>query len=167
MPVSRRTASQIYYSSTAAGGNPQIYVAGVDGKGFRRVSHRDAIEVEPKVNPKNPDQLLFVSGPGPSADLYDELRGRGVTGNQRRRQASNPSWHPDGQHMAFAWTRGYAKGDFNIFVMDVGSRQFVQLTHSEGKNENPAWAPTDAILFLPRRAAADHRFIQCWLTVRR
>jgi TolB protein len=25
--------------------------------------------------------------------------------------------------------------------MDIGSRQFVQLTHSEGRNENPSWAP--------------------------
>ncbi len=44
---------QIYYSSTAAG-IPQIYAASLDGQGFRRVSHRDAIEVEPKINPKNP-----------------------------------------------------------------------------------------------------------------
>jgi TolB protein len=25
--------------------------------------------------------------------------------------------------------------------MDIGSHQFVQLTHSEGRNENPSWAP--------------------------
>ena len=25
-------------------------------------------------------------------------------------EASNPSWHPDGQHIAFAWTQGYATG---------------------------------------------------------
>ena len=56
-------------------------------------------------------------------------------------EASNPSWHPDGQHIAFSWTRGYAKGDFNVFVMDIGTRQFVQLTHSEGRNEDPVWAP--------------------------
>ena len=37
-------------------------------------------------------------------------------------EASNPSWNPDGQHFAFSWTSGYAKGDFNVFVMDFGSR---------------------------------------------
>ena len=36
-------------------------------------------------------------------------------------EASNPSWNPDGQHIAFSWTRGYAKGDWNVFVMDVGT----------------------------------------------
>jgi TolB protein len=134
--------NQIYYSSTAAGGNPQIYVAGVDGKGFRRVSHREAIEVEPKVNPKNAGQLLISSGPGHEQIYMMNSEGVGVERlTNGEGEASNPAWHPDGQHIAFSWTRGYAMGDFNVFVMDVGSRQFVQLTHSEGKNENPVWAP--------------------------
>jgi TolB protein len=132
---------QIYYSSTASGIS-QIYVAGLDGQGFRRISHRDAIEVEPKVNPKNPALLVFVAGPGPQQIYQMNSDGAGVDRvTNGEGEASNPSWHPDGQHLAFSWTRGYATGDFNIFVMDVGSRQYLQLTHSEGRNENPFWAP--------------------------
>lgn len=56
-------------------------------------------------------------------------------------EASNPSWHPNGQFLAFAWTRGYAVGAWNIFVMNAAKREYVQLTHSEGRNENPGWAP--------------------------
>jgi TolB protein len=56
-------------------------------------------------------------------------------------EAVNPAWHPDGQHIAFAWTRGFSPGNYNIFVMDVASRQVVQLTHGAGRNENPSWAP--------------------------
>ena len=55
--------------------------------------------------------------------------------------AVNPAWNPDGQHIAFAWTRGFEPGNFNIFVMDVASRDVVQLTHGAGRNENPSWAP--------------------------
>ena len=132
---------QIYYASTAAG-LAQIYVAAIDGQGFRRVSHRDAIEMEPKVNPKNPGLLLIVAGPG-HQQIYqmnaDGSACRCVTNGEG--EASNPAWNPDGQHIAFSWTRGYAKGDFNVFVMDIGTRQYVQLTHSEGRNENPVWAP--------------------------
>lgn len=132
---------QIYYVSTAAG-LAQIYVASIDGQGFRRVSHRDAIEAEPKIDPKNPSLMLFVAGPG-GQQIYemntDGVNVERVTNGEG--EAAGPSWHPDGQHMAFSWTRGYAKGDWNVFVMDIGSRQFVQLTHSEGRNENPVWAP--------------------------
>jgi TolB protein len=132
---------QIYYASTASG-IPQIFVAALDGQGFRRISHRDAIEVEPKVNPKNPGLLLFVAGPGHQQIYQMNSEGAGVERvTNGEGEASNPAWNQDGQHFAFSWTRGYAKGDFNIFVMDIGSRQFVQLTHSEGRNENPSWAP--------------------------
>ena len=55
--------------------------------------------------------------------------------------AVNPSWHPDGQLIAFAWTRGFEPGNFNIFVMDVVKRTYAQLTHGAGRNENPTWAP--------------------------
>ena len=55
-------------------------------------------------------------------------------------EAVNPSWHPDGQHIAFAWTKGYDPGNYNIFIMDVATREYVQLTHGAGRNENPTWA---------------------------
>ena len=55
--------------------------------------------------------------------------------------ASNPSWQPEGKVIAFAWTRGYAIGGFNIFWMDAVDQKPKQLTHGQGKNENPSWAP--------------------------
>jgi TolB protein len=55
--------------------------------------------------------------------------------------AVNPAWSPDGQHIAFAWTRGFEPGNFNIFTMDVATREVVQLTHGQGRSENPTWAP--------------------------
>lgn len=132
---------QVYYASSASGAE-QIFVASVDGQGFRRVSHREAIDAEPKVNPKNPSLLLFTGGPV-HPQIY-QMNSEGV-GVQRvtngEGEATNPAWHQDGQHFAFSWTSGIAKGDFNIFVMDIGTREYIQLTHNEGRNENPTWAP--------------------------
>ena len=49
---------------------------------------------------------------------------------------------PTGRLIAFAWTRGFAAGAWNIFIMDVASHKVLtQLTHGEGKNEHPSWAP--------------------------
>jgi len=132
---------QVYYSSSAAG-TPQIFVADINGQGFRRISRRDAIEAEPKVNPKNPNLLLLTSGPGHPQIYQMNADGVGVSRvTNGEGEAGNPAWNQDGQHFAFSWTSGIAKGDFNIFVMDFGSREYEQLTHGEGKNENPSWAP--------------------------
>jgi TolB protein len=132
---------QIYYSSTASG-VAQIYSASIDGQGFRRVGHSDTIQMEPKVNPKNPAQLLYVGGQ-PHPQIYEmSSDGAGVERiTDGTGEATNPAWRPDGQFIAFSWTRGIASGQFNIFVMDIGSRQYSQLTHGDGRNENPTWAP--------------------------
>ncbi len=144
----------IYYASTAAGGPAQIYYANVNGQGFRRISHRDAIETEPKINPQNSNLMLFVSGPGGQQIYQMTTEGVGVEKvTSGEGEASNPSWHPDGKHFLFSWTRGYAAGDWNVFLMDAGTRQYVQLTHSEGRNENPVWAPDGKhLVFMSNRS---------------
>ncbi|HUS07101.1 MAG TPA: hypothetical protein VMZ52_12420 [Bryobacteraceae bacterium] len=149
----------IVFSSTAAGGYAQLYMANVNGSGLRRLTNVRAIDVEPKVNPKTGTDIVFVSGrSGPQQIFRMNLEGadleRLTTGEG---EASNPAWSPDGQHIAFAWTRGFEPGNFNIFVMDVASRQIQQLTHGAGRNENPTWAPDGVhIAFSSRRGRATH-----------
>jgi TolB protein len=133
---------RLLYSSSASG-VAQIYVADLDGGNFRRISSSNAIEVEPKVNPKNGSEVVFVSGRSGLPQIYRmNIEGADVQRlSNGEGEAVNPAWHPDGQHIAFAWTRGFSPGNYNIFVMDVASRQVVQLTHGAGRNENPSWAP--------------------------
>jgi TolB protein len=144
---------QIYYSSTASG-VAQVYSASIDGQGFHRVGHSDTIQMEPKVNPKNPALLLYVGGQ-PHPQIYQmSSDGSGVERiTDGSGEATNPAWRPDGQFIAFSWTRGIASGQFNIFVMDIGSRQYSQLTHGEGRNENPSWAPDGRhLVFMSNRS---------------
>ena len=134
----------VIFSSTTAGGATQLYSANINGGNLRRITHSGAIEVEPKINPKNPTQLVDVSGRGgPLPQIYmmnlegaDVRRLSAGTG-----EATNPAWSPDGSHLAFAWTKGFEPGNYNIFVMDAVSQQTVQLTANDGRNENPTWAP--------------------------
>jgi TolB protein len=99
--------------------------------------------VEPKANPKTGADLIFVSDRGGLPQIYrmniDGTDATRLTNGEG--EAVNPCWHPDGQHIAFAWTKGYAPGSYNIFIMDVATRQYNQLTSGEGRNENPSWAP--------------------------
>jgi TolB protein len=132
---------QIIYSSSA-GGCCSIFSANLDGSNLRRISSARSIEVEPKINPKTGATIAFVSGrSGPQQIYLMNLDGTDVERlTPGEGEASNPSWHPDGQHLAYSWTRGFATGNFNLFIMDVATRSYTQLTHSEGRNENPTWA---------------------------
>ena len=134
---------QLVYSSTAAGGYAQLYIANVDGSDLRRLSRSRSIDIEPKINPKTGAQIAFVSDRSGTPQIYRmNLDGADVERlTSGEGDAVNPAWHPDGQHLAFAWTKGFAPGNFNIFIMDVATREVNQLTHGAGRNENPNWAP--------------------------
>jgi TolB protein len=147
---------QILYSSSAGGTCCRIFTANIDGSGFKPITHSTYIDSEPKVNPKTGADVVFVSGrSGPEQIYHMNIDGGDIERlTDGTGEASNPAWQPDGQLIAFAWTRGFAAGKFNIFTMDVISRRYVQLTHDEGKNENPSWAPDGAHLaFASTRSA--------------
>ena len=126
---------------------------------MRPITNSSFIDVEPKVNPKTGNEIVFVSGRSGPQQIYR----MNMDGSDIERltpgegEASNPSWHPDGQMIAYAWTRGYAQGAFNIFIMDVASRKYTQLTHGEGRNENPSWAPDGRHLVFMSTRAGSHQ----------
>jgi TolB protein len=143
--------------SAAIDGWVQICIANTDGSGFRRLSNVRSIEVSAKVNPKTGNDLVFISGRGGRQQLWRmTMDGTDLsmltTGEG---DVSNPSWRPDGKFIAFAWTRGFEPGNFNIFLMDVANRQPIQLTHGTGRNENPWWGPDgNHIVFSSKRGAS-------------
>jgi TolB protein len=129
-------------------------MANADGSGLRRLTASGVIEVEPKLNPKTGTDLVDVSGRSGLPQIYHmSLEGTDVQRlSAGTGEATNPSWSPDGDHIAFAWTRGFEPGNYNIFVMDVASQQVTQLTSNEGRNENPSFAPDGAhIVYASKR----------------
>src|SRR5579884_2717667 len=155
-------SKRIVFSSTAAGGPAQLYMANVDGSGLHRITSSNAIEVEAKINPATGADLVDVSGRSGLPQVYHmNLEGADVQRlSAGTGEATNPSWSPDGAHIAFAWTRGFEPGNYNIFLMDVASQQTTQLTANEGRNENPSWAPDGAhIVYASKRG----RESQIWV----
>jgi len=154
MPDSRHL---LIYSS--AGGGYSVYITDADGGNIRRISHSGAIDVEPKANPKTGNDIVFVSDRGGMPQIYRmNIDGTDVSRlTTGEGEAVNPSWSPDGQHIAFAWTRGFEPGNYNIFIMDVATRDVVQLTHGAGRNENPVWAPDGVhLVFSSKRGRTTH-----------
>jgi TolB protein len=134
---------RIIYSSTAAGGFAQLYLANGDGSGLSRLTNTRAIDIHPRVNPKNPNELVFVSGRSGLPQIYKmNMDGTDVVRlTPGEGEAVQPAWHSNGQLIAFSWTKGFDPGNYNIFIMDVASKRIEQLTHGAGRNENPSWAP--------------------------
>jgi TolB protein len=127
----------------ATGDAYRIYMAGLDGSHARVIRSSPDMEVQPVMNPKNPNMIAFTSGRSGTPQIYtmDADGGSLTRVTNGIGEAYNPAWQPDGAHIAFAWTQGYAPGNLNIFIIDVAGGNSVQLTHGEGKNENPTWAP--------------------------
>ncbi|MCU1291885.1 MAG: domain protein beta Propeller [Bryobacterales bacterium] len=141
-------SKRVVFSSTAAAGPAQLYLANANGSDLRRITSSGAIEVEAKINPKTGNDMVVVSGRSGMPQIYRmNLEGADVSRlTAGTGEATNPSWSPDGSHIAFAWTKGFEPGNYNIFLMDVASQQTTQLTANEGRNENPSWAPDGAHL---------------------
>jgi TolB protein len=155
-------SKHVIYSSTAGGGPAQLYMANVDGSNFHRITSSGAIEVEPKINPKTGTDLVDVSGRSGLPQIYHmNLEGADVRRvSAGTGEAVNPSWSPDGEHIAFAWTKGFEPGNYNIFIMDVVSGEYTQLTSNEGRNENPSWAPDGAHIVYASKRGRDS---QIWV----
>ena len=120
----------------------QVYIADIDGSHLRRISF-SAAEAEPKVNPKTGNEIVFVSGRSGHARLYKmNMDGADVVAlSSAEGEGTNPAWHPNGQMLAYACTKGYVTSDFHVCLMDVATQGVTELPNNGGRDENPSWAP--------------------------
>ena len=143
-PAWSSDGNYVAFSSSRAG-FPNIYVVDQNGNGLKRLTIGKGPDVSPVWNPKTNAEIAFVSGRTGLPQIYvmasDGTNLRRVTDEG---YAVSPSWSPNGQFLAFAWIRHYgpgAPGAQDIYIMDVASKQWVQLTHDSGRNDFPSWSP--------------------------
>ena len=129
---------QILYSSSASGVRSDLHCEFGRKRSAACLLSR-AIEVEPKVNPKTGQRNCFVSGrSGPQQIYRMNMDGTDVERlTNGEGEASNPSWHPDGQIIAFSWTRGYATGNFKYLSWTLRRASYIQLTHERRPKRKP------------------------------
>jgi TolB protein len=131
--------------SSSRTGDPEIYIVDSDGVGLKRVTAYKGPDVSPVWNPKTGAQIAWVSGRTGLPQIYImDADGTNVRQMTEGGYAVSPSWSPNGQFLVFSWIRHYgpgAPGAQDIYIMDVASRQWVQLTHDGGHNDFPSWSP--------------------------
>jgi TolB protein len=131
--------------SSSRGGEPNIYIADASGGNSRRLTTDRGPDVGPTFNRKTGSQIAFVSGRTGLPQIYTmEADGTNVQRVTDQGYAVSPSWSPNGQFLSFSWFRKYgagAPGANDIYLMDIASKQWVQLTHDGGRNDFPSWSP--------------------------
>jgi TolB protein len=135
---------KLAFSSSRAG-DSEIYVADPSGGNPRRLTTDKGPDVSPVWNRKTNSQIAFVSGRTGLPQIYTmEADGTNQTRMTDQGYAVSPNWSPNGQFLTFAWVRKYGPGDpgaLDIYLMDIASKQWVQLTHDGGRNDFPSWSP--------------------------
>lgn len=135
---------QVAYSSSRTG-DPEIWISDPSGADARRVTSFRGPDVSPVFNPKSGAQIAWISGRTGLPQLYImSADGSNVQPMTDGGYATSPSWSPNGQAIAFAWNRKYgpgAPGGQDIYVMDVTTKRWVQLTHDSGRCDFPSWSP--------------------------
>ena len=131
--------------SSSRTGDPEIYVADQSGANLKRLTSFKMPDVSPVWNPKTGAQIAWVSGRTELPQIYTmESDGTNVQRMTDQGYAVSPAWSPNGQFLVFSWIRHYgpgAPGAEDLYIMDIASKQWVQLTHDGGRNDFPSWSP--------------------------
>ena len=136
--------TKIAFSSSRSG-DPEIWIADASGANLRRITTFRGPDVSPTWNPRTNAQLAWVSGRTGLPQIYTmDQDGANIQRMTDGGYAISPSWSPSGQFLTFSWNRKYgpgAPGGQDIYVMDIASKRWLQLTHEAGSNDFPSWAP--------------------------
>jgi TolB protein len=131
--------------ASSRNGHSEIYVCDASGGNLRAMTTGKGPDVSPTWNRKTGSQIAFVSGSSGLPQVYTmEADGTNQQRMTDQGYAVSPNWSPNGQFLTLAWTRKYGPGEpgsSDIYLMDIASKQWVQLTHDGGRNDFPSWAP--------------------------
>jgi TolB protein len=137
--------SKLAFSSSRSG-ESEIWVADAGGANPHKITSFPGQNVSPTWNPRTNAQLAWASSHStklPQIYTMDQ-DGANVQRLTDGGYAISPSWSPNGQFLAFSWNRKYGPGDpggQDIYVMDIASKRWLQVTHESGSNDFPSWAP--------------------------
>jgi TolB protein len=123
-------------------GNPELFITDASGQRPKRLTYSNGANTSPSWNPKTGQQVAFVSDRGGIPQLYT-MNADGSSQSKVEMPdmgyVIDPAWSPNGQLLAFSWRR--PNGNYDIYVMEIVTRQLVELTRDVGRNERPSWAP--------------------------
>jgi TolB protein len=164
-PAWNPNGNEIAYSSSRSG-DPEIWIADANGGLARRVTSFRGPDVSPVFNPRTGSQIAWISGRTGLPQLYImDTDGSAVQRMTDGGYATSPSWSPNGQFLAFAWDRKYgpgAPGGQDIYVMEIATKRWIQLTHDTGRCDFPSWSPDGRHIVYANTADGNAAHMKIW-----
>ena len=164
-PAWSPSGREIAYSSSRTG-DPEIWISDANGGLARRVTSFRGPDVSPVFNPKSGAQIAWISGRTGLPQVYVmESDGSNVQRMTDGGYATSPSWSPNGQFLAFAWDRKYgpgAPGGQDIYVMEIATKRWIQLTHDIGRCDFPSWSPDGRHISFANTADGRPEHVKVW-----
>ena len=143
-PAWSSDGSRLAFSSSRSG-DSEIWVADASGGNLHRVTSLPGPNVAPVWNPRTNAQLAFVGGRTSEPQIYTmDQDGADIQRLTDSGYAVSPSWSSSGGLLTFSWNRKYGPGDpggQDIYVFEIASMHWLQVTHESGSNDFPSWAP--------------------------
>jgi TolB protein len=139
LPVFSSDGTRIAFMSNRDG-NMEIYVMNRDGSNVRRITNHPGNDSTPTWSPAG-NQIAFTSDRSGSPQIY--VADADGLGSPRRITTSDSfadraTWSPFKNEIAYAGRTGPG---FDIKLYDFETGETRLLTHGEGSNESPAYAP--------------------------
>jgi TolB protein len=164
-PAWAPNGKEVAYSSSRSG-DPEIWIADASGGLARRVTSFRGPDVSPVYNPRTGSQIAWISGRTGLPQLYImDSDGSAVQRMTDGGYATSPSWSPNGQFLAFAWDRKYgpgAPGGQDIYIMEIATKKWIQLTHDSGRCDFPSWSPDGRHIVYANTADGSAAHMKVW-----
>lgn len=146
--------SKIAFSSSRSG-DSEIWACDAGGGNLHKVTAIAGPNVSPVWNPRTNAQIAFVGGRTGEPQIYTMNQdGSNIQRMTDSGYAVSPSWHPNGGLLAFSWNRKYGPGDpggQDIYVFEIATMHWLQVTHESGNNDFPSWAPDGRHIVFQRK----------------
>ncbi|NJW53647.1 DPP IV N-terminal domain-containing protein [Salinimicrobium oceani] len=124
-------------ADTSHAANGEIHIMDIKGENIRRLTRKTGYDSGARFSP-NGKQIAFYGFNDKNWDLYimnsDGTNLYNLTNDSV--ECYSPDWSADGQWLVY--TAG-KKGNYNIWKIHISTKERIQLTNTNGRNESPVW----------------------------